>query len=154
MLAAFDHAAEIATAVAELGGGHLDLSNTTTGLQLAQTQYVRHILPALDEVVSLACRLLPHPTLFTETMPFLRIFVRTDDVLAEEDVAAQKAGMLRVNRWTGRMVRGGAAGYERRIVMEEEGLAVVREGGLVWPETREEVGGDDGGGTVEAKEEA
>jgi hypothetical protein len=91
---------------------------------------VRHILPALDEVVTLESRLLPHPTLFTETMPFLRIMVDMDDLLLEADRAAMASGAPRVHHVTGRTVRGNAKGYERRRVMEDGALEIVRGGGL------------------------
>lgn len=130
-LAAYAHSSDMAGTLVSAVGGHLELSEKATELNMAQTAYSRHILPALDEVVTLAGRLLPHPTLYMETMPFLRILVHTDDILEAADRAAVAAGTARVNR-QGRAVRGTARAYERHLVMEERALAVAREEVLAW----------------------
>lgn len=132
-LAGFDHTADIARTLALLVDGEYPLSNRASPLQLAQTDYVRAILPVLDEVVDLACRLLPHGNLFTETMPYLRQMVRADDMLEEADRAAVAAGEGRVNRQTGRAMRvTHAREYIRHLRLKPNELEVTRSGGLEW----------------------
>jgi hypothetical protein len=128
-LAAFDHSMTMACATAALGGRSQHWSYRASNLRLAQTAHVRRVLPALDEVVTLAGRLLPHPTLFTDTLPYLRTMVRTDDALAAADAAAAASGALRFNR-AGRVVRGASRGYDRHIVMQEGALREMAAGGL------------------------
>lgn len=93
-----------------------------------RTQYVRHVLPLLDELVTLLGRLLPHPSLFLEMIPFTRTVVRADDLLVIEDSQASNEGAPRINRRTGRLMRTGR--YERWLELPEEILDVARYGGL------------------------
>lgn len=131
-LAAFSHSEEIAAAVVDLAG-HVPALDREQ-LQIKQTAYVRGLLPVLDPVVPLTARLLPHPTLFMETVPFVRNAVVIDDALEAAGNAAYAAGELRINRKTGRAIRGTNAtlshSYHRYIDLATEVLQTSREGGL------------------------
>lgn len=93
-----------------------------------RTKYIRHVLPLLDELVFLSGRLLPHPSLFLELIPFVRDVVRADDLLAIEDSHRTNQGEPRINRRTGRLMRTGR--YERWLDLPEDLLDIARCGGL------------------------
>lgn len=95
-----------------------------------RTKYIRRVLPLLDELVFLSGRLLPHPSLFLELIPFTRTVVHADDVLVVEDSQATDVGAPRINRRTGRLMRTGR--YERWLDLPDELLDIARYGGLEW----------------------
>lgn len=94
----------------------------------SRTKYIRHVLPLLDELVYLTGRLLPHPSLFMELIPFTRGVVRADDMLVVEDSQRTNEGAPRINRRTGRLMRTGR--YERWLDLPDELLDIARYGGL------------------------
>lgn len=124
MLAVCDASDLIADTLVALAGGAVPHEN----VQYAQTAYIRHVLPLLDELVFLSGRLLPHPSLFLETVPFTRTVVRADDLLVLEDSQASNEGAPRINRRTGRLMRTGR--YERWLDLPEDLLDIARYGGL------------------------
>lgn len=102
---------------------------TVDSLANDRTSYVRSLLPFLDPLVPLSARLLPHPSLFLDVVPWVRNMVLADDAYEVADRAAAASGEARINPRTGRAMRVAAQEYERWITLGEEGLAAARSGG-------------------------
>lgn len=144
---AYANTADMSGTLLHLAGGALPPLGT---LQLAQTAYVRSVLPVLDDIVTLSQRLLPDGSLFLETIPVVKSIVLADDAMEAAHNAAIAAGENPMNR-RGRVVRitsfiGGRA-YERWLGgLAVEALEGARRMGLVW-ETEGVSGGVDSGRT-------
>ncbi|WVR07163.1 hypothetical protein IAU60_004204 [Kwoniella sp. DSM 27419] len=110
-----------------LAGGQLPILGD---VQLARTQYIRSTLTLLDPLIPLSAPLLPRPSIFLHTLPAILQIIEADDLLqlAEDDAVLR--GEERINRRTGRPVRGFGE-YARWFEMDEEAhLAGRRLAGL------------------------
>ncbi|KAK8864281.1 hypothetical protein IAR55_001527 [Kwoniella newhampshirensis] len=127
VLAGYDRAPEIARTYIELAGG--DSLPALGNLNVSRARYIRSTLPLLDPLIPLSAPLLPHHSLFLYTLPVVLSMIGTDDVLESAEQEAVRRGEERINRKTGRPIRGGG-GYVRWLDLEDEAVDVAR--GLNW----------------------
>lgn len=125
---AYAHTCEISQTLLSLAGA--DALPGSADLSVARTKHVRSLLPILDPLIPLSAYLLPHTSLFTETVPGVLDLIRTEDMLEMAEEAVLADGGERINRKTGRPVRAAAGvadkGFEREIDLGAEALAIAR----------------------------
>lgn len=126
---AYSHTDSISSTLLSLAGA--DALPPSDDLGVARTNHVRSLLPILDPLIPLSSYLLPHPNLFTDTLPGVLDLIRTEDMLEMAEEAVLADGGERINRKTGRPVRAAATGvadkgFEREIDLGPEALAIAR----------------------------
>ncbi|WVW83770.1 hypothetical protein I302_105791 [Kwoniella bestiolae CBS 10118] len=127
VLAGYDYCSSFSKTLLNLGGGRVD---EIGNLSLDRMKYIRSTLPILDPLIPLSAPLLPHPSLFLYTLPTILNIVEVDDILQSAEEEAVSRGEERINRKTGRPVRGGG-GYTRWLAdLDEYAEGVAR--GLRW----------------------
>ncbi|WWD17422.1 hypothetical protein CI109_101863 [Kwoniella shandongensis] len=126
VLAGYDRSSDIAQSLIDLAGGRMGpLGN----LNVDRARYIRSTLPVLDPLIPLSSPLLPHSSLFLHTLPTILQIVEVDNLLELAENEAIQRGEERINRKTGRPVRGGG-GYMRWLELDDEVVAIAR--GLSW----------------------
>ncbi|WWD02848.1 hypothetical protein V865_000890 [Kwoniella europaea PYCC6329] len=131
VLAEYDYCSTISDTLISISAGKV---KDTGNLALDRMRYIRSILPILDPLIPLSSPLLPHSSLFLHTLPTILNIVETDDVLQAAEEDAVRRGEERINRKTGRPVRGGQ-GYTRWLADLDEGAEEAARGligGLKW----------------------
>ncbi|WWC70311.1 uncharacterized protein I206_104261 [Kwoniella pini CBS 10737] len=108
-LAGYDYSLTISDTLLSRCGGKMEQIGN---LGLSTMKYIRSTLPILDPLIPLSSPLLPRPSLFLHTLPTILSIIETDDILQFAEEEAVKRGEERLNRKTGRPVRGGQ-GYTR-----------------------------------------
>ncbi|WVQ67800.1 uncharacterized protein L199_006005 [Kwoniella botswanensis] len=131
VLAGYDYCSTISDTLISMRAGKV---KNTGNLALDRMRYIRSTLPILDPLIPLSSPLLPHSSLFLYTLPTILNIVETDDILQAAEEDAVRKGEERINRKTGRPVRGGQ-GYTRWLADLDEGAEEVARGligGLKW----------------------
>ncbi|OCF74779.1 hypothetical protein I204_05161 [Kwoniella mangroviensis CBS 8886] len=127
VLAGYDYCSTISDTLISMGAGEV---KDTGNLALDRMRYIRSTLPILDPLIPLSSPLLPHSSLFLHTLPAILNIVETDDILKAAEEDAVRRGEERINRKTGRPVRGGQ-GYTRWLADLDEGAEEVARGLIV-----------------------
>ncbi len=98
ILPAYAHTCEISQTLLSFAGA--DALPCSQDLSVARTKHVRSLLPILDPLIPLSAYLLPHPSLFTDTLPGVLDLIRTEDILEMAEEAVLADGGERINRKT------------------------------------------------------
>ncbi|WWC89456.1 uncharacterized protein L201_004380 [Kwoniella dendrophila CBS 6074] len=131
ILAGYDYCDSISDTLISSGGG---LLTAPKDLALSRVKYIRSTLPILDPLIPLSSPLLPNQSLFLYTLPTILSIIEVDDILEAAEEDAVRRGEERINRKTGRPMRGGQT-YTRWLSdldheAEEAGRSLLD--GLKW----------------------
>ncbi|WWC61764.1 uncharacterized protein I303_104349 [Kwoniella dejecticola CBS 10117] len=122
-LAGYDASPSIIDSLLSISGSDID---EIGHLGISRMKYIRSTLPLLDPLIPLSSPLLPRSSLFLHTLPTILDIIEMDDILQSAENAAVRRGEERINRKTGRPVRGGQ-GYTRWLSdLDEEAEDVGR----------------------------